>query len=276
MSDKKSFVLYSDYQKHICKLSDEDAGKLFKALFQFVNDGTEPVLSDSADMAFSFISDQLQRDQQKWSDTCEKRRTAGQRGGKQTQANQAKAPSASGDQANQANASFASDGQANQANASFASGDQANQADTVTDTDNENVTVTENENDTVTENDTAAPAAGAEALRDGCAAAPSPSKSKPKFHVYGQYRNVHLSAADLTALQTEFPHDWSARIEDLSAYIAQSGKRYKNHLATIRNWAKRDSVQKRRPDAPAVSQPDYDPAELAALEQAIMEGVMSL
>ena len=42
----------------------------------------------------------------------------------------------------------------------------------------------------------------------------------------------------------EFPHDYSARIERLSEYIASTGKKYKNHLATIRNWARNDVVQR--------------------------------
>ena len=41
-------------------------------------------------------------------------------------------------------------------------------------------------------------------------------------------------------LKTEFPDDWQNRIERLSEYIASSGKTYKNHLATIRVWAKKD------------------------------------
>ena len=44
----------------------------------------------------------------------------------------------------------------------------------------------------------------------------------------------------LEKLKTEFL-DWSDRIERLSAYMASTGKSYKNHLATIRNWARRDS-----------------------------------
>ena len=30
---KKSFILYNDYRKHIGMLSDEDAGRLFKAIY---------------------------------------------------------------------------------------------------------------------------------------------------------------------------------------------------------------------------------------------------
>ena len=62
---------------------------------------------------------------------------------------------------------------------------------------------------------------------------------KPVRHKYGEYKNVLLSDDDLAKLKAEFP-DWEKRIERLSSYIAQSGKTYKNHLATIRNWAKRD------------------------------------
>lgn len=67
----------------------------------------------------------------------------------------------------------------------------------------------------------------------------------PVRHRYGEYENVVLSDADLVKLQSEFPKDWEMRIERLSSYIAQSGKIYKNHLATIRNWARKDEEQSR-------------------------------
>ena len=60
-------------------------------------------------------------------------------------------------------------------------------------------------------------------------------------HKYGEYNNVLLTDEDLDKLKAEFP-DWQARIERLSSYIAQSGKSYKNHLATIRNWARKDEA----------------------------------
>lgn len=73
------------------------------------------------------------------------------------------------------------------------------------------------------------------------AALPSP----PKKHKYGSYNNVLLTDEDLDKLKSEFP-DWQDRIERLSSYIASTGKSYKNHLATIRNWARRDAEQPRR------------------------------
>lgn len=65
------------------------------------------------------------------------------------------------------------------------------------------------------------------------------SKKTPR-HKHGEYQNVLLSDDDLEKLKAEFPSDWDQRIQRLSEYMASSGKSYKNHLATIRNWARRD------------------------------------
>ena len=68
--------------------------------------------------------------------------------------------------------------------------------------------------------------------------------TKPTRHKYGAYKNVLLSDEDMWKLADEFPNDYQDRIERLSEYMASTGKKYKNHLATIRNWAKRDVAQK--------------------------------
>lgn len=72
----------------------------------------------------------------------------------------------------------------------------------------------------------------------------APAPSKPTRHKYGEYKNVLLSDEEYAKLVTEFPNDYDQRIERLSGYIASTGKSYKNHLATIRNWAKRDGEKK--------------------------------
>ena len=65
-------------------------------------------------------------------------------------------------------------------------------------------------------------------------------KEKPQKHKYGQYQNVLLSDDELEKLKTEFPVDWEERIERVSEYCASKGATYKNYLATIRNWARKD------------------------------------
>lgn len=66
------------------------------------------------------------------------------------------------------------------------------------------------------------------------------NSKKPIRHKYGTYKNVLLTDEDMNKLKSEFPDDWQSRIERLSEYIASSGRAYKNHLATIRAWAKKD------------------------------------
>lgn len=64
--------------------------------------------------------------------------------------------------------------------------------------------------------------------------------SAPQKHKYGEYKNVLLTDEEYEKLQEEFPNDYEERIERLSSYIASKGAKYKNHLATIRNWARKD------------------------------------
>lgn len=68
----------------------------------------------------------------------------------------------------------------------------------------------------------------------------SPTPSPKARHKYGAYNNVLLSDEDMDKLKDEFPTDYEARIERLSEYIASKGAKYKNHLATIRSWARKE------------------------------------
>jgi hypothetical protein len=71
---------------------------------------------------------------------------------------------------------------------------------------------------------------------------PSPKSSKkPVKHKYGEYNNVLLTDDELDKLKSEYS-DWKERIERLSSYVASTGKTYKSHYATIRNWARKDGV----------------------------------
>lgn len=71
-------------------------------------------------------------------------------------------------------------------------------------------------------------------------ALPSPKATK---HKHGEYNNVLLTDEELDKLQAEFPRDWEQRINNLSGYIASTGKAYKSHYATIRSWARKDKEE---------------------------------
>ncbi len=65
-------------------------------------------------------------------------------------------------------------------------------------------------------------------------------KEKAVKHKYGLYQNVLLTDREMEKLKAEFA-DWQERIENVSAYCQSHGKTYRDYLATIRNWARRDS-----------------------------------
>ena len=68
---------------------------------------------------------------------------------------------------------------------------------------------------------------------------PEIKPQKPTKHKHGEYNNVLLTDEELEKLKAEYP-DWQERIERLSSYVASTGKSYKSHYATIRNWARKD------------------------------------
>ena len=70
---------------------------------------------------------------------------------------------------------------------------------------------------------------------------------------YGRYENVFLTDTELSELQAELPEKWAYYIERLSGYIASTGKKYKNHAATIRRWAADDTAKA----APRQGIPEY-------------------
>ena len=90
----------------------------------------------------------------------------------------------------------------------------------------------------------------------------SPSRKKEPRHKYGEYGNVLLSDSDMKKLKDEFPTDWEERIERLSYYMESKGVSYKNHLATIRSWARKDnSYGYQRKQAP-----DHDWSKLDSIQ----------
>lgn len=83
---KKSFILYCDYLEHVDLLSNEEAGKLLKAVLQYAASGdTRESLDSAAMMAFSFIKSQMERDNTEYAAKCERLRANGAKGGRPKQ-----------------------------------------------------------------------------------------------------------------------------------------------------------------------------------------------
>lgn len=81
MADKNSFVLYTEYLKHIQKMSMEQRGELFTAILCYAAGDPLPELDAAPDMAFSFIKERMDRDTEKYEETIDRRKEAGRKGG---------------------------------------------------------------------------------------------------------------------------------------------------------------------------------------------------
>lgn len=121
---KDSFILYTEQKEVIDKLSDEQAGKLIKAIYEYVETGQMPKLDALLEIVIIPFKQNIDRNANKYEETKKKRSEAGKIGAEVKKQMKAK-----------------------QANANFAKSKQANQADNVNDNDNVNVNENVNDND---------------------------------------------------------------------------------------------------------------------------------
>ena len=87
-------------------------------------------------------------------------------------------------------------------------------------------------------------------IGNGAAAQKEKAKAKPKG-VYGEFENVMLTGEEHGKLVDSLGDIGAEEyIERLSAYLAQSGRRYKSHYATILTWWRKDGKPVKRRKAP--------------------------
>lgn len=76
---KESFILYTRFWKPISRLSDEQLGRLFRALYMYQT-GEQCEVDDDILMAYDFFVNQFELDDQKYNDIIEARREGGKKG----------------------------------------------------------------------------------------------------------------------------------------------------------------------------------------------------
>lgn len=79
---KSSFLLYLEHEEFINELSDEEAGKLIKGIFEYARTGQNPSLSAASRMAFISIRQDLDRNAEKYKAKCEALKLNGLKGGR--------------------------------------------------------------------------------------------------------------------------------------------------------------------------------------------------
>ena len=82
MAEKNSFVMYTDYLKHVQKLNMEQRGELFTAILCYASNENLPELDPATDMIFGVIQERIDRDTAIYLEKVKKRIEAGKLGGR--------------------------------------------------------------------------------------------------------------------------------------------------------------------------------------------------
>ena len=73
---KRSFIIYDSWATMLANLPDQEAGQLIKRICCFELGATPPDCSPTIEAIFSSIQPQLEMDEEKYRETCEKRSAA--------------------------------------------------------------------------------------------------------------------------------------------------------------------------------------------------------
>lgn len=93
-----------------------------------------------------------------------------------------------------------------------------------------------------------------------------------KKGTHGDLKNVRLSTEEYEKLTTRYGRSAiTSLIGELSTYMASSGKKYKDHYATLLNWAKRKGVVEVPPPTKAVEEVRLTPEQVEANQRRIAE-----
>lgn len=72
--EQKGFIVYGNNEEILDRLTDEEAGKLLKAMTKYFNHGSEPKFSGALEFVWIPIRQQMDANAEKYQDKCEKNR----------------------------------------------------------------------------------------------------------------------------------------------------------------------------------------------------------
>ena len=82
MAQPPYVCLYLDYRHTFNQYSDAERGRLLSAILEYAATGEEPNFTGNERFAWAMIQGQIQRDQKKYQERCEKNRLNGLKGGR--------------------------------------------------------------------------------------------------------------------------------------------------------------------------------------------------
>ena len=286
MADTTLFPIFLETERYVELLDDEQRSKLFMALYAYAKRGEELVTDDRLLLTnFRIMKDQIDR----YYKAIDDKKEAGARGGrarvesaasskvKQGQAESSKVKQGQAESSkvkqSQADSSKVKQGQAD---ASTPQADSSSVKQTQADSSSVKQGQAESTSIPIHSNPIQSNPIQSNPEREGTSG--KPSASRPARKAYGTYKNVFLSDEDRAKFLQERPSDADTLIEEMSCYLKSKGKAYKDYLAALRSWARRED--ERRPRTISLHpEEDRDPyssgRDIHALDDtlvAVMEG----
>lgn len=214
-NDKKSYVMYKSWSYMILAISDEQAGKLFKAICNYQIGQQVQIDDDLLGGMFEMFKASFELDDSKYRDRCEKNAISGSKGGK------AKAENASKRKQTLANANDSKQSVANLADKDM---DTDIDTDMGIDTDIDNDTEKEKETDTETDTDKGV-------VSSASVSASASSLSECGIMEICMREHIDCSAIDVMNYWVEMKHN---------GWKDGKGNPIKSIGAHFRNWLKRN------------------------------------
>ena len=219
MNDKKTFVMYSKWEQVFDLMTDEQAGRLIKAVLNYQNGGSGDLTDPTLFLTFAMLKQQFEEDARKYKDVCAKRAAAGALGGRPKNDEDEKANGFSEKQEKAKKANGFSEKQKKQKNPDNDLNEYGNDGGL-------------NESESY------------EGVCECEAPKGEPEGAQARKHTHGQCGHVRLTELEYARLVDQFGEDGAKdRIEALDLYIDSKGKQYKNHYSTILCWERRDQKE---------------------------------
>lgn len=220
---KDTILLFTNLKEPIDELSDEEAGQLFKAILAYQN-GEEPKLKGLLKVIFLQIRQQIDYNNQKYSETSRKRSEARKAWLEKKKQN------LTNDDKTQQN--LTNDNKPHlYDNGNGIENENGNEIENVNDNENGNI-INDIQSGSVDNNTQANAAASNVGLGSSRKA-------------YGLFHNVFLSDDEMAELARLYPRDYEEMIENMSNKINDNNYRIRNHYNTMLKWKREDDEEQK-------------------------------
>lgn len=194
---KDSFILYLQHKEIFDNLTDEEAGILIKAIFEYEMVGKVPKLDKMLGLVFIPIKQTLDRNREKYEKTVQRNKQNGAKGGRPK--NPDNPVGILGNAKKQTKPKKADN-------------------DNEYDNDNVNDNIINNVIDNIVSEETS-----------------TANTAKASKHKHGEYKHVLLKDEELQKLKEEYKN-WKELIKYLDEYIEMKGYKAKSHYLCIKKW----------------------------------------